>query len=184
MYSIAKFEKVSYEQFKKDWIKTFDNGSPHNEEYLEPYIRNIYDNIKLPQRATEFSAGYDIFCPSTFEVYHNDVINIPTGIRCKINKDWVLLAFPRSGQGFKYGVHLANTVGVIDSDYYNAENEGHIFVKLVNDSVLTKNDSLGSKNHLTITSGQAFCQGIFLPYGVTIDDEATGKRTGGFGSTG
>ena len=186
MNTVAKFEKVSFDQFKKDWLDTFYNVSETSigVEEIENRIRRIYDNIKLPKRSTVSSAGYDFFAPEYFELYHNDVIKIPTGIRCSIKEDWVLMLFPRSGQGFKYGVHLSNGVGIVDSDYYNADNEGHIFVKLVNDSILTENDFFkNSGYHFSVVTGQAFCQGIFLPYGVTVDDNADGVRVGGFGST-
>ena len=88
----------------------------------------------------------------------------------------MLTCYPRSGLGFKYGVSLANTVGIIDSDYYYADNEGHIWVKLVNQSII-------SEECIVIPKGTAFMQGIFLPYGVTEDDNVTEQRTGGFGST-
>ena len=175
MNTVAKFEKVSFEQFKKDWLDTFYDVSETSigVEEIENRIRRIYDNIKLPKRSTVSSAGYDFFAPEYFELYHNDVIKIPTGIRCSIKEDWVLMLFPRSGQGFKYGVHLSNGVGIVDSDYYNADNEGHIFFQLVNflpfDVVLKKGDCIG--------------QGIFLPYAVVENDVAEGDREGGFGST-
>lgn len=178
MNRIAKFEKVSYEQFKKDWLDTFD---PHfnelDEEVVETIIRQIYNDIKLPKRATSGSAGYDFFCPKNIEIAMNGVVKIPTGIRCKMENGWVLKAYPRSGHGFKFGVHLANTVGIIDEDYYGSDNEGHIFIKLVNDSVLS------TAKPMTIKKGDAFCQGIFVPFGITVDDEATEVRNGGFGST-
>ena len=185
MKTVAKFEKVSYNQFREDWFNTFydiDKTSIGIEE-IENQIRSIYDNIKLPKRSTTGSAGYDFFAPKHFELYHNDVIKIPTGIRCFIATGWVLMMFPRSGQGFKYGIHMANTIPVIDSDYYDANNEGHIFVKLINDSILTEQDFKKSDNHFSVTTGQAFCQGVFLPYGVTVDDNTEGVRIGGLGST-
>jgi dUTP pyrophosphatase len=127
-----------------------------------------YESIILPKRATKDSAGYDFFAPED--------INIPcivnTGVRVKISPGYVLCIFPRSGLGFKYGVRLANTVGVIDSDYYYAENEGHIIIKCE------------SNENIVLKKGERFAQGIFLPFGITIDDEAEGFRTGGFGSTG
>ena len=84
--------------------------------------------------------------------------------------------YPRSGLGFKYGLSLANTVGIIDSDYYgNKNNEGHIFVKLFNSSMIS--------NEITIFEGGAYCQGVFLPYGLATGDETSEERTGGFGST-
>ena len=89
--------------------------------------------------------------------------------------DWVLKLYPRSGLGFKYRLQLNNTVGIIDSDYFYSDNEGHIFAKLTNDSKEGKS--------LTIPAGDGFMQGIFLEYGITVDDEAEGVRNGGFGST-
>lgn len=166
---VARFSKVSYEQFKKDIEKTF--GDAISEELIKGY----YDAIKLPKRATIGSAGYDFYCPLDIDINANTHIAIPTGIRCAMLNDWVLTMFPRSGHGFKYGVHMANTVGIIDADYFDSDNEGHIFIKLVNDSVLAK--------PIKLNVGDAFCQGIFLPYGITVDDDADGVRNGGFGST-
>ena len=100
---------------------------------------------------------------------------MPTGLRARIEPGWVLLLLPRSGQGFKYRLQLYNTVGVIDSDYYGADNEGHIFVKLINANREGKT--------LHVKKGEAFAQGLFLPFGITVNDEADGVRTGGFGST-
>lgn len=168
MNKVAKFEKVSYEQFKKDWLKNIPNDT-------EWVIKNAYENIKFPIRSTIGSAGYDFFLPCEINLQKDESIIIPTGIRCKIENGWMLAAFPRSGHGFKYGIHLANTVGIIDADYYNANNEGHIQIKLVNDSKLAKN--------ICFDAGVAFCQGIFIPFGVTINDEVETKRIGGFGST-
>lgn len=179
MNRIAKFEKVSYEQFKKDWLDTFANKfNEFDNETIEAIVRNIYNNIKLPKRATSGSAGYDFFCPNNITVTMNGAIKIPTGIRCKMDSGWVLKGYPRSGHGFKFGIHLANTVGIIDEDYYSSDNEGHIFIKLVNDSVLS-----ASKKPIEIKTGDAFCQGIFVPFGITVDDDATEIRNGGFGST-
>lgn len=168
MYKIAKFEKVSFQQFKKDYIDCF------NEED-EAKIKEIYEAIKLPKRATKGSAGYDFYSPVTFTLKPCETIKIPTGIRVKIDDGWFLANFPRSGLGFKYRLQLNNTVGIIDADYYNALNEGHIMSKLTNDSKENKS--------VTVEKGMAFTQGIFLPFGITIDDESNGVRTGGFGST-
>ena len=100
---------------------------------------------------------------------------IPTGIRARMDSDWVLMIFPRSGLGFKYRLQLNNTVGVIDSDYYNSDNEGHIFIKITNDS--------NEGKIVEVEAGGGFAQGIFLPYGITEDDKVTSGRNGGFGST-
>lgn len=168
MYKIAKFEKVSFEQFKKDYIDCF------NEED-EAKIKEIYDLIKLPKRATKGSAGYDFYSPVSFTLKPCEIIKIPTGIRVKIEDGWFLANFPRSSLGFKYRLQLNNTVGIIDADYYNALNEGHIMSKLTNDSKENKS--------VTIEKGMAFTQGIFLPFGITVDDDSNEVRTGGFGST-
>ncbi len=155
MKKIAKFEKVSLNQYLLDGIK------------------EDYENIILPRRATSGSAGYDFFSPIPFTLNPGETIKVPTGIRAKIEDGWVLKIYPRSSLGFKYRLTLNNTVGIIDSDYYFAENEGHIFIKITN---------CGEKV-LEIEKGKAFAQGIFLEYGITYDDEATASRTGGMGST-
>lgn len=168
---IAKFEKVSREQFKKDVLKYM--GNIFNTEERIEVIDDIYDSIKLPVRATKYSAGYDFFSPISFKPTNNSGIVIPTGIRCKIDEGWVLKVYPRSGQGFKYGLHLYNTVGIIDGDYYNSDNEGHIMMKI----------SCKEKDCDVIKQGIAFCQGIFEVYGITEDDNVTAERNGGLGST-
>ena len=154
---VGKFEKISYSEFEK----TIPNSS------------NEFDKITLPRRATKQSAGYDFVTPFDIHLEPGESKVISTGIRCKMNDGWMLCMFPKSGLGFKFKTRLANTVGVIDADYYYADNEGHIMVKLCNE---------GNKP-LDIPQGKAFCQGIFLPFGVTNDDETDGVRTGGFGST-
>ena len=169
MERIAKFEKVSFEQFGKDWRK-YDPACTGSE------MRRIYDSLKLPQRATKGSAGYDFYAPVSFSMKPGEEILMPTGIRAKINSGYVLVLVPRSSLGFRYRMQLDNTVGIIDSDYYYAENEGHMMCKLINDSRQRKT--------LTISEGSGMVQGIFLPFGITEDDEAEGIRTGGFGSTG
>ena len=165
---ILAFEKVSFKQFYNDFIDCFSN-------YNETQVKEIYDNLKLPTRATKGSAGYDFYIPLDITLKPNETIKIPTGIRCKINDGWFLAIFPRSGLGFKYRLQLNNTVGIIDADYYNALNEGHIMSKLTNDSKENK--------VVTIEKGMAFTQGIFLPFGITVDDDSNEVRTGGFGST-
>ena len=162
---VAKFEKVSKEQFINDWQHEF-MGS-------EEWAEMVYDRIKIPQRATKFSAGYDFFSPLDFTLEPGKTIKIPTGIRCGMNTDWVLQCYPRSGLGFKYREMLSNTVGIIDADYYYSDNEGHIFAKIVN---------AGDKP-LHIKSGDGFMQGIFVEYGIVEDDHVETTRNGGVGST-
>lgn len=166
MYRIAAFEKVSAERFAMDWRETFTDGGD---------AQSVYQSISLPCRATRGSAGYDFYAPMDFELKCSGSIKIPTGIRAKIDAGWVLMIYPRSGLGFKYRLQLNNTVGVVDEDYYGADNEGHIFIKLTNDGNEGKT--------LSVKQGEAFAQGIFVPYGITVDDDSDGVRTGGFGST-
>ena len=153
---IAKFYKVSLEQFEKAVGKED--------------LKEILDKITLPVRATAGSAGYDFITPFDVTLNPGESIVIPTGIRCKIQKDWVLQIYPRSGLGFKYRCQLANTVGIIDSDYFNSDNEGHIMIKITNDS---KDGKV-----LELKAGDRFCQGIFVEYGITYDDDVTSERNG------
>lgn len=162
---IATFEKVSYTEFKTSILKLIDST------VKDDIIRDMYDNIKLPIRATSGSAGYDFFAPFSFTTTAGDSVIIPTGIRCKIDEGWYLGCYPRSSLGFKYRMALDNTVGIIDSDYYYSENEGHIMLKL------------HSAKNITVDEGKAFAQGIFTQYGITTDDDVTETRNGGFGST-
>ena len=133
------------------------------------------NKIKLPVRATAGSAGYDFFSPVDITLNPGETVKIPTGIRVEMEQDWVLKCYPRSGLGFKYRLQLNNTVGIIDSDYFYSDNEGHIFSKITNDSNESKS--------VSIQAGTGFMQGIFVEYGITVDDDAQGIRNGGFGST-
>ena len=164
----AKFHKVSEARFLEDWKDTF--GEISAEE-----VQEIYKGISLPVRATAGSAGYDFFAPVEVTLQPGETVKIPTGIRVEMEQDWVLKCYPRSGLGFKYRLQLNNTVGIIDSDYFYSDNEGHIFAKLTNDTNEGKT--------LVIPAGTGFMQGIFVEYGITVDDAAEGVRNGGFGST-
>ena len=166
---IAKFEKVSFEQFKGGYTDAIGEAS-------DEQIREVYDSLKLPKRATKGSAGYDFYAPAAITLKQGETAKIPTGIRVQMEEGWVLKIYPRSGLGFKFRVQMNNTVGIIDSDYYNSDNEGHIFCKITND---TNEDKTVSVN-----KGTGFCQGIFVEYGITFDDDVTDERNGGFGSTG
>lgn len=166
MNKIAKFEKVSFEQFSKDMISEFG-------QKLD--LKRIYEDLKIPERATTGSAGYDFTTPVKICLKPGENIKIPTGIRCKIEDGWFLSVFPRSGLGFKYRLQLDNTVGIIDADYYDSSNEGHIMIKITNDSKVEK--------IVEVNEGKGFAQGIFMPFGITVDDQVSAKRDGGFGST-
>ena len=157
---MRRFERISYEQFKKD---ISDN-------------KELYDSIELPKRSTKNSAGYDIRSMEEYTLKSGESRVFKTGIKAEMNPDEVFFIFDRSSFGFKYDIMLSNSVGVIDSDYYNnPDNEGHICIKLIN---------LGKKD-IDINIGDRIAQGVFLKY-LTIEDEEEVKtnRKGGFGSTG
>lgn len=156
-----KFEKIIVEQYCRDTC-CLDNCAD-------------YEDLKLPVRATQHSAGYDIFSPVSFVLKPNETIRIPTGIRVILDENKFLLIAPRSGLGCNFRLQLDNTIAVIDADYCNSNNKGHIWIKLTNDS--KKGDILN------VSAGDAIAQGIILEYSKTVDDNAIGIRNGGFGST-
>ncbi len=130
---------------------------------------------RLPVRATAGSAGYDFFSPLSFRLLPGDSVTVPTGVRCAMDPCWVLAILPKSGKGCRFRLMLRNTVALIDSDYFFSDNEGHIVLKLINDN--------REGRPLDVRAGDSLVQGLFLPYGVTLDDAADGVRNGGFGST-
>ncbi len=157
MNRIARFEYVSEKQF----ADAFEGKAPA----FPP----------LPKRATTGSAGYDFYTPIPLHLAPGETVKVPTGIRCRMENGWVLQLYPRSGLGFTYRLQLNNTVGIIDSDYYDSDNEGHIFIKITNDS--------NEGKLLSLPAGSAFAQGLFVPFGITEDDDVTAVRNGGLGST-
>ncbi len=166
---MSKFEKVSYEQWR-------DNcgfkGLPEHK------LREWYDAIKLPQQATAASAGCDFFMPFSLNLTAGDKFRIATGIRWVTEQSGedrgrVLLIVPRSGLGFKYGIKLSNTVGVIDADYCDSDNEGHIIISLENPS----------EQDVMLEAGKPFAQGIIVKYEIPEGAESDAERNGGFGST-
>lgn len=168
MKKIAQFFKVSPDIFMEAMEKEFP-------QYTGADSSAMYEALQLPKRATAGSAGYDFYTPFSFSLSPAATIMIPTGIRVKMDEGWVMQIYPRSGLGFKYRLQMNNTVGIIDSDYYNSGNEGHIFVKLTNDS--------NEGRTVEVAQGTAFVQGVFLEFGITVDDAADGVRDGGLGST-
>ena len=165
---MSRFEKVSFEQWKKDCgIK----GLPDAE------LREWFDDIRLPQQATAASAGCDFFMPFNLNFEAGSTFRIATGIRWIAeegdDRGKVLLVLPRSGLGFKYGIRLSNTVGVIDADYCDSDNEGHIIISLVNPSEQT----------IELPQDKPFAQGIVVSYEVPVGAESDAQRNGGFGST-
>lgn len=154
MNRVATFTKVSKKQFEEDGGRN-------------------YEEIVLPTRATAGSAGYDFFAPFDVDLAPREKTYYPSGVRCKIDGNYVLQMYPKSGLGTRLLLRLANTVAIIDSDYYDADNEGHILVCLMNES----------DKAIHLDKGKAYCQGLFVSYGITTDDCAQGKRKGGLGST-
>lgn len=171
---VAKFEKVSFEKWKEYISENVDKNSELNDD---ENLKKMIEEIVLPKRSTEHSAGYDFRMPFDVMVNPGCSVTIPTGIRVKIKSNWVLKIYPRSGLGFKFNARFANTVGIIDADYYNATNEGHIMINISNNS---------NGNIMKLKKGDKFCQGIFVEYGITENDneDVHEKRTGGLGSTG
>lgn len=170
---VARFEKVSFEEFKTAWLKT---GMIVGHTDL---IKEMYDSIKLPKRSTKRSSGYDFYYTglSPVNLIKGESTLIPTGIRCVFLEDgYDLSIYPRSGMGFKYRVHLDNTVGIIDNDYFEADNEGHIMIKLSCDP---RQDC-----DVVINPGDKFAQGIIREFFLAEEEEITEDRKGGMGSTG
>jgi len=172
MERIADFYKVSSAIFTDEAISSLGLDKDK--------AGQAYNDIKLPKRATSGSAGYDFYAPVDLTIEPGETVKVPTGIRARMDEGWVLMIFPRSGLGFKYRLMLDNTVGVIDSDYYNSDNEGHIMIKVTNLS----GAGINRGKTIEIKAGQGFAQGVFLPFGITTDDETEGLRNGGLGSTG
>lgn len=161
---VGKFEKISLEQWHKDYG---DDSSGWADQLLI--------DIPMPERSSVGSAGYDIHTPFAFTLKPGEEVKVATGLKCKMKDGWFLMAVPRSGLGFKYYTRLANTIGIIDASYYNNEgNEGHMFVKIRNE---------GDKD-VVVEKFDRICQMIFVPFGITEDDDVSAERTGGFGSSG
>ena len=156
---MRKFEKISFEQFKKDIVDD----------------KVLYESYSLPKRGTKCSAGYDFYSLYDYTLKPGEIMKIPTGIKVCMEEDDVLFLIDRSSMGFKYNVRMCNQVGVIDADYYNNnDNEGHMWIRIQNE---------GDKDYI-VKKGDAMIQGIFMKYLKTDDDvESENERNGGFGST-
>ncbi len=153
------FEKVSFSEFSKTTRLSLED----------------YNNYNLPKRSTKHSAGYDFEVLKDFKIKPGEILKIPTGIKANMNYDEVLMIFIRSSLGFKNNLRMCNQVGIIDSDYYNNEdNEGHIFVCIQNEGTEVKEFKQGDK----------IVQGIFTKF-LTVDneEEINNNRQGGIGST-
>lgn len=132
-------------------------------------------DIHLPTRKTTESAGYDLECAEAVTLAPGELKLIPTGIKAFMAYDEYLAIHIRSSMAIKRRLALANSTGIIDSDYYNNEdNEGHIMIAVLN----------YGNEAVHLEKGERVAQGIFSKYLITNDDDATGVRTGGIGSTG
>lgn len=153
------FEKISFEQFKKDVSESIE----------------LYNSYNLPTRSTKESAGYDFESLFDFTLKPGENKKIPLGVKVHMNKGEMMLLLVRSSQGFKYNVRLCNQVGLFESDYFdNESNEGHAWVRLENHGNID----------YEVTKGDKICQGIFTTF-LTVDNEENIEniRIGGFGST-
>ena len=169
MQGVAEFHKVSFNQFLQDSQAAGFADAETNHEILKIQ----WEQIKLPKRATGGSAGYDFYLPYPFFLKKGATATIPTGIRVDIQPGWCLILLPRSSLGFKFGMRFLNIPPLIDSDYFFAENEGHIMAKITTDS------------NMCLQQGDRFMQGVLIPHGVVREDlPIEVKRSGGFGSTG
>lgn len=156
---MRKFEKISFNQFKKD---IEDN-------------KKLYEEYNLPKRSTKYSAGYDFESIMDFTLKQGEIKKIPLGIKIAMNSDEMLMLVNRSSIGFKHNVRLTNQIGIFESDYYNNEsNEGHAWLSLQNH---------GQKDFI-VKKGDKICQGIFTKF-LTVEDEEEidTVRQGGIGST-
>ena len=156
---MRKFEKISFEQFKKDIIDD----------------KELYESYSLPKRGTKCAAGYDFYALYDYTLKPGEIMKVPTGIKACMEEDDVLLLIDRSSMGFKYNVRMCNQVGVIDADYYNnSNNEGHMWIKIQNE---------GDKDYV-VKKGDGMIQGMFIKY-LKVDNEEKIEieRTGGIGST-
>ena len=171
---MSRFEKVSLKQWRAGVCKALKLGEYETvDKDVQLRIDELYDNIKLPQRATKNSSGYDFYLPIS-SMFSETPVLVPTGIRwvCDENEtNQTLLIVPRSSLGTKFNLRLTNTIGVIDADYANSDNEGHIFASIV------------ANNGTNIIVDERFVQGIIVNYNTVTDDNVTTIRNGGFGST-
>lgn len=142
-------------------------------------VSRITGDIKLPERSTRNSAGYDFTAIEDIEIppykIGDNPFMIATGIKAEMMNNEFLMLVNRSSNPKKKKLVIPNSVGIIDADYFNnPDNDGEMFFGFYN----------VSNEPVQIKKGEKLGQGIFMKYLKTNDDEANGERTGGFGSTG
>lgn len=167
-----KFEKIE-ERFYHNFLLETESSLTTDDQF-QSMIDYFKTDLLLPKRGTINSAGYDFYAPKTIILKPGEKRKIGSGIKVSLDSNKVLLTVPRSSIGIKRNIILANTIGVIDADYYsNEDNDGHIIFVLKN---------IGNET-ITIERNERFAQGIIVGYFTTEDDESSTKRTGGIGST-
>mgnify|MGYP002520997755 FL=1 len=138
-------------------------------------VKKIEEDIKLPERSTAYSAGYDFYAIENTHIFSRGVTYVKTGVKIKLNPDEFLMLCNRSSNPGKKELVLINGVGIVDADYYgNPDNDGEIAFAF---------QSLNESGSF-INKGDKIGQGIIMKYIKTEDDIASGTRAGGFGSTG
>ena len=166
-----RFGRVTYSAFADD-VKKFIPYSIKPEKLFD-----LWNEIELPKRSTQYSAGYDIKTPLDVTIPPHSSVKVPSGIKAIFNADemntWCLLLYIRSSVGAE-GVVITHGTSVIDADYQFAKNDGDMLLALTNMSDVLRQYKPGDR----------ICQAVFEIYGVTSDDDASGTRTGGVGSTG
>ena len=191
MKDVAIFKKVSQKQFGETIRTMYPNF-----EFDTKTMDTMYNNVKIPTRATNGSVGYDFVTPFPFTLYPGTKVWIPTGIRVEILKeDWCLAIVPKSRTA-KHSIRISNTIGIVDTDYYFADNEGHILIVLEmpdeSKNALSNQRACFGQNMLNFTTpvefkaGDGIGQGLFLECGIAIGENTSQmkRRTGGYGSTG
>ena len=164
-----RFERVSFDAFRKDMLKC---------GWAEEIIHTAYENVKLPERKTACSAGYDFVLPMKILIKGHESVTIPSGIKVFFEPEesdkYHLELHVRSSTGIRRGCVLSNGTAIVDADYYgNEDNEGDILIALYN-----RDD-----HHKKFEAGDRIMQGVFVQHGIADNDTADGIRTGGVGST-
>lgn len=177
MMQKTKFEIVTIDEWNR-CLSHFATSGKQREMLFWQQYNSDYSTLKVPRRATKYSAGYDFFLPCDIVIHPGEVITIPTGIKWNagLEKDCKFLAiYPRSSLGRDYCLREPNIVSIIDADYYgNETNEGHIMINLKNE---------GTNGEVKLHRGDAYAQGIIQMYFLAEEEPVTAVRTGGFGST-
>lgn len=190
MKEVAVFKKVSKAQFGE----TMRTVYPHF-DFNTKDMDKMYETIQIPKRATYGSVGYDFVAPFSFKLYPGHKVWIPSGIRVEfLEEGWFLGIFPKSRTA-KTSIRFSNTIGIVDPDYYFADNEGHIMITLEMPDNMVRGREVSSKFGRTsenfmecveFAPGDGIAQGIFIQYGIAMgeDNSKLKRRTGGHGSTG